>query len=165
LAERYFVEHRKIDVAQLDLEHCLRWHAGIQAVVALMTDPVSNKPIGIHRTFLDADGAKIERKMLGRQGVIRLSPDSEVTMGLGISEGLEDGLGVLLSGWVPIWVATSAGAIARFPLLRGIEALTIFPDADSAGITAAKACAARWHSARVEARICRPPTREGAHVG
>jgi hypothetical protein len=162
-AERYFREHRKLDITRLDLGHCLRWHAGSRAVVAVMTDSVSGKSIGIHRTFLDADGKKIERKMLGRQGVVRLSPNSEVTLGLGIAEGIEDGLAVLLSGWAPIWVATSAGAIARFPTLHGIEALTIFADADSAGITAANACAARWYSARVDVRVCRP-TREGAHV-
>jgi len=86
LAERYFVQHRTLDVRLLDLDHCVRWHAGIRAVVALMTDPVSNEPTGIHRTFLDADGAKLERKMLGRQGVVRLSPGDEVTMGLGITD-------------------------------------------------------------------------------
>ena len=52
LAERYFVKHRKLDVRLLDLDHALRWHAGIRAVVALMTDPVSNELTGVHRTFL-----------------------------------------------------------------------------------------------------------------
>src|SRR5262249_41165816 len=52
LGERYFVEHRRLDIARLDLNHCLRWHPAIRAIVALMTDPLSNEPIGIHRTFL-----------------------------------------------------------------------------------------------------------------
>ena len=156
LAERYFAEHRRLDITRLDLDHCLRWHAGIRAVVALMTDPVSSEPIGIHRTFLGVEGAKLERKMLGRQGVVRLSPDSEVTMGLGITEGVEDGLAVLLSGWNPVWAGTSAGAIARFPVLAGVEALTIFADADGPGIQAANSCAARWRSDRLDVRVAAP---------
>jgi hypothetical protein len=156
LAERYLIEHRRLDIARLDLDHCLRWYAGIRAVVALMTDPVSNEPIGIHRTILDADGAKVERKMLGRQGVVRLSPDSEVTMGLGITEGVEDGLAVLLSGWSPVWAATSAGAIARFPVLAGIDALTIFADADEPGMQAATMCRDGWRSAGREVVIATP---------
>jgi hypothetical protein len=121
-----------------------------------MTRAVSGEAIGIHRTFLDADGAKVERKMLGRQGVVRLSPNSEVTMGLGICEGIEDGLAVMLSGWAPIWAATSAGAIARFPVLAGIECLTIFADADEVGQQAAETCAERWLGQGRDARVAAP---------
>jgi hypothetical protein len=109
-----------------------------------------------------ADGAKLERKMLGLQGVVRLSPDCEVALGLGITEGIEDGLAVLLSGWAPVWAATSAGAIARFPVLAGIEALTIFADADGPGTRTADTCAARWRSAGVD--VCISPPMEVAHV-
>jgi hypothetical protein len=121
-------------------------------VVALMTDPVTNDPIGIHRTFLDADGKKRERKMLGRQGVVRITPDEDVTYGLGIAEGVEDALAVALN-WGPAWAATSAGAIERFPVLAGIDCINIFADADSAGGKAARACADRWIAAGREARI------------
>jgi hypothetical protein len=156
LAERYFCEHRQIDVTRLELSHALRWHGGIRAVVALMTDAVSGEPTGIHRTLLDADGTKRERKMLGRQGVVRLSPDDAVTMGLGITEGIEDGLAVLLSGWAPVWAATSAGALAKFPTLSGVEALTIFADADAAGMRSAQACRERWYSAGREVVLSAP---------
>ena len=158
LAERYFCEHRRIDVTRIDLSHALRWHGGICAVVALMTDAVSGEPTGIHRTFLDADGMKLERKMLGRQGVVRLSPDDAVTEGLGIAEGIEDGPAVLLSGWGPVWVAGSAALDqAHFPVLGGgIEALTIFADADTPGMEAAEMCRARWLAASREVRICSP---------
>ncbi len=87
-----------------------------------MTDPLTGEPTGVHRTFHPKDATKIERKMLGRQGVIRLSPDEEVTLGLGITEGIEDGLAVLLSGWAPVWASSSAGAIERFPVLGGSRA-------------------------------------------
>ena len=73
VAETYFLRHRGLDVTGLDLRHALRWHAGVGAIIALMTDAVMGEPIGIHRTFLRRDGVKVARKMLGRQGVIRLS--------------------------------------------------------------------------------------------
>jgi hypothetical protein len=142
----------------LEFDHVLRWHAQGKCVIALMTSPLENRPTGIHRTFLTEDGVKRVRKMLGRAGVIRLSPDETVMLGLGITEGIEDGLAVLLSGWSPVWAAASAGAIARLPVLFGIESLTIFADTDSAGIKAAEECAARWSAADVDTRIS-PPAR------
>ena len=83
--ERYLHEQRHLDTKVLgDLSHALRWHNGVGAVVALMTEPLSAAPVGIHRTFLDEYGRKRERKMLGRQGLVRLSDDADVTIGLGI---------------------------------------------------------------------------------
>jgi hypothetical protein len=160
-AERYFEHHRGLDIGRLPflMHHCLRWHDARQCVVALMTDPITTDPTGIHRTFLDNDGRKIERKMLGKQGVVRLSPDGAVTSGLGLTEGVEDGIAILLSGWAPIWAATSAGAIERFPVLAGVEALTVFSDADSVGMGAANKCVARYLEAGRQARVYPPPAR------
>jgi hypothetical protein len=156
LARRYFLEHRKLDVGPLGLDHALRWHERAQAVVGLMTDPVTGRPTGVHRTFLGSDGAKLDRKMLGRQGVARLSPDDAVAASLGVTEGIEDALAVLLAGWSPVWAATSAGAMARLPVLAGVEALTIFGDGDAPGIRAAEACAARWRAQGREVCITSP---------
>jgi len=151
---RYFTEHRGLSIAELgDQSHALRWHGDIGAVVALMTDAVSNEPCGVHRTFLNADATKRDRMMLGKQGVVRLSSDEDVNEGLGIVEGIEDGLAVLLSGWAPIWAATSCGAIARFPVLSGIDALTIFSDNDDAGSKAAETCAQLWTGAGREVHV------------
>jgi hypothetical protein len=150
---RYLLETRGLQIGSLDLEHCLRWHQGIGAVVGLMTDPRTNEPIGVQRTFINPDGTKRQRKMLGRQGVVRLSPDDEVTQGLSIAEGTEDGIAIFLSGWAPVWSATSAGAIERFPVLAGIEALTIFRDDEPNGIQAAEVCASRWVKAGREVSI------------
>jgi hypothetical protein len=134
------------------------------AMLALLTDPISGETCGVHRTFLARDGqAKAPgpmptKMMVGRAGVVRLALDDEVTTGLGIAEGIETSLSVMQGfGWRPIWAATSAGAIRAFPLLPGISALTVFADADSAGLTAAQACADRWRDAGAESRICAPP--------
>jgi putative DNA primase/helicase len=153
LGWRYFIEQRSLDLSKLgDLSHALRWHAGASAVIAKMTDAITSKATGVHRTFLDQNAAKIDRKMIGKQGVIRLTPDEDVTLGLGITEGVEDGLAIL-PRWSPIWVATSAGAIRRFPVLSGIESLTIFADADEVGLAAAKTCLGNWLLSGREARI------------
>ncbi len=57
LGWRYFTEHRGLDIGRLDnLDHAVRWHADICAVVAVMTDPITNEQTGIHRTFLNPDG-------------------------------------------------------------------------------------------------------------
>ena len=150
----YFTLHRRLAIGELDdLSHVLRWHNQHRCIVALMTNSKSAEPCGIHRTFLNADGTKRERKMFGRGGVVRLSPNDVVTVALGLTEGIEDGLAVLLSGWRPIWAATSAGAIERFPTLSGIEALTVFADADVAGMKAAAACVAHWRKAGCDAVI------------
>jgi hypothetical protein len=159
LGERYLMEHRQLQIHDLVLAHALRWNERIDAIVALMTDPVSREPTGIHRTFVDPTGAKRDRRMLGRQGVIRLSPDDAVTSALGIAEGVEDALAVLLSGWSPVWVATNAGAIARLPVIPGIECMTVFADADEAGFDAANSCCARWRAAGRETCIVAPEAR------
>ena len=110
----------------------------------------------MHRTFLNPDGRKADRKMLDRHGVIRLSLDDAVTTSLAITEGIEDALAVLLSGWSPVWAATSSGAIAKFLVLGGIESLTIFADADDVGLCAAEQCRDRWRQAGCEAVIAAP---------
>ena len=161
----YFTLHRRLAIGELgDLSHVLRWHEERRCIVALMTDSKSAEPCGVHRTFLNADGTKRERKMLGRGGMVRLSTNDVVTVGLGLTEGIEDGLAVLLSGWSPVWAATSAGAIERFPTLSGIETLTIFADADAAGMKAATACLLRWRESGCEAAVM-PPLASGGSNG
>ncbi len=155
LGERYLIEHRKIDVTGIDLTHVLRWHKSDRMVVALMTDAATNEPLGVHRTFLGRDGAKLKRLMLGPAGVIRLWPDEAVEQALVIVEGIETvlaaALGVELHGTLlqPAWVAGNDKAIANFPILPGFECLTILVDNDAsqAGQAAAKRCAERWTEA------------------
>ncbi len=144
---------------------CPRGTERLPAMVALMTTPETNQPCGVHRTFLRPDGAgKAEtgtpKMMAGTAGIIRLSPDDEVTLGLGICEGIETGLALLtIAGWSPVWSCASAAGIAKFPVLRGVDCLTIFADRDDkgAGLRAARECAGRWRDACCEAIIELPP--------
>ena len=95
----------------------------------------SNEPCGIHRTFLDDTGRKLGRKMLGRarSAAIKLDADANVTLGLHLGEGLETCLAARLAGFRPVWALGSAGAIAAFPVLSGIEAITILGEVGDGG--------------------------------
>lgn len=133
------------------------------AMLALMTRPATAEPCGVHRTFLARDGrakapGEPKKAMAGEAGVVRLVPDADVTLGLGVAEGIETSLAVMQrTGWRPVWAATSAGAIRTFPVLPGLEMLTVFADADGAGLDAARTCCTRWAEAGREARILAPP--------
>lgn len=156
-----------------DLSHALRFHPRCPfgpgerrpAMVALMRDVVTDEPCGIHRTALTPAGKKVARKMLGRarNAAVKLTPDADVTMGLGVAEGIETALGVMQSVSMPVWALLSAGGIERLPVLD-IEALTVWADHDDAGLSAARACAARWKAAGIEV-IIRRPEAEGSDYG
>ena len=131
------------------------------AMLALMTCAETGEPVGLHVTYLAPDGsAKAEgervKVMLGRSGVIRLSPLEGPA--LGIAEGIETALAVMQkAGWRPVWAATCAGAVGRFPIIPGAESLAIFADADPPGMAAAREAAQRWRNAGKAARIIAPP--------
>ncbi len=151
---------------------CPRQGERLPAMVALMRGAVTGEPCGVHRTYLRPDGGgKADvapaKMMLGAAGIIRLC--GEVTGGLGIAEGIETSLAIIQrTGWSPIWATGSAGAIAKFPVLAGVEALTIWADHDPInpqtgkrpGLEAAGECAARWFAAGREATVQQPPAGE-----
>jgi len=152
LGATYLKVRRHIDLDNLpDLSHCLRWHAGKQMIVALMCNPLTGEATGIHRIFLNKDGNKRKRMMLGPKGVICLSPWENVELGLGLSEGIEDGLRILAGGWGPMWAAPDAGSIKSFPVIPGIEFLTVWADRDQAGKDAARTVVHRWRKQGQEA--------------
>lgn len=149
---------------------CIRYHPRcprgadrLPAMVAEMRDAVTDEFVGVHRTFLKPDGtgkAEVEpqRMALGVMAgaVIKVSPDTEVGLGLGICEGIEDAIAILNAGWSPVWSCISAGNLGAFPLIDGVEALTVFADADQAGAKAARRTVSRWQRAGRQARIALP---------
>jgi hypothetical protein len=123
-------------------------------IVARFTDTITREPLGIHRRRIDSRGKPMA---LGptRGGVIRLSHDEDVTTALVIGEGVETVLAAMtkithrFTLLRPAWACGSAGMLENFPVLAGIEALTILVDADrnGRGQNAAKQCAERWADA------------------
>lgn len=163
LAERYLTNTRRRDPSDVD---DLRFHPKIYinkiqhhpCLVAAIRNVHSGMITGIQRTFIDRiTAAKIDRKMQGtiRDGVVMLDPHDAPTYGLAITEGLEDGLAIR-EFHRPVWVCLSAGTMAHMPALAGIEALTIYPDADKAGQDAARRCAKSWYAVGAEVVIRTP---------
>jgi putative DNA primase/helicase len=70
-------------------------------------------------------------------------------MGLTIAEGIETTLSGMQLGWQPAWSVVDAAGIAKFPVLSGIEALTILVDNDASGTGQRRAmeCSDRWTKA------------------
>jgi len=132
-------------------------------MIAEVCSATTNEFLGVHRTFIKSDGSgkaevQPQRMALGclGGGVIKVSVDEDVTIGIGVCEGVEDAIAVINSGWRPVWCCISAGNLGRFPLLPGIESLTVFADADQAGIKAARCAVRRWRQAGWEARVVVP---------
>jgi hypothetical protein len=159
----YYLHSRRLELPD---EPVIRFHPEcpngkdrMPAMIALMSDPETGEPRGIHRTFLRPDGSGKESKMmLGPAGVIRLA--EQVTNGLGIAEGIETALAVTQRiGWGPCWATGSSGGIAKFPVLPHTT-LNIFTDHDDsgAGLKAARECAERW------ANAARVAWQQGRHV-
>jgi putative DNA primase/helicase len=127
------------------------------AIISLMTDMITAEPTGaISRTYIH-EGRKLGKaKTLGSPaGIIRLSEDADVLEGLLIAEGLETALAGMAIGLRPMWATGSTALMTKFPVLPGIEALTIIADHDAngAGERAAGEVASRWREAGKETRI------------
>jgi hypothetical protein len=178
-AKRYLAEARKIDtdaVADvLERTDAIGWHPSVLfreqghalggrrlgCIVGIMTDPVTAIPTGaISRTYLTPDLAKVGKaKTLGKPaGVVRLTPDNEVLGGLHLAEGIETALAAMSKGLRPVWATGSAALMAKFPVLSGIEYLTLVVDHDRnrAGEEAAREVEARWLSADRAVRLWQP---------
>jgi len=122
----------------------------LPCIVARYTHAATNVPGGLWRRPLAGEKPKSIGPIKGH--VIRLSPDVDVETGLVIAEGVETALaattrvthrGTLLR---PIWACGCADNVRRFPVLSGIEHLTILSDNDESGVgqSAARDCARRW---------------------
>jgi hypothetical protein len=129
--------------------------------VALVTDATTREALSLHRTWITPTGkAPVDPPRLQlanhslKNGVIRLWGDDYVTGGLAICEGIETSLSVA-HGFTPVWATIDAGHMAKFPVIRSVEVLTIGADNDEAGLNAAKQCALRWVSAGKTVRITR----------
>jgi putative DNA primase/helicase len=132
----------------------------VPAMIAAMRNIRSDEITGVHRTRLNAAGEKIGRKMLGIAdgAVIKLDADAEVTLGLTIGEGVETTMAARQLGFRPGWAGGTVGSIKRFPVVSGIESLTILRENDRNGASECETeeCAARWHAAGREVILVTP---------
>jgi hypothetical protein len=156
-----------------DFSHVIRFHPACPfgkerspALVSLIRNIESDKPQGIQRTALNADGTAIKRNgktfrmTLGpaKGGAIKVDEDAHVTQGLCVGEGVESVLTGRQMGYVPAWALLSDDGIASLPVLAGLEGLTIFLENDERNQNqqAANECGLRWRKAGRDAFILRP---------
>jgi hypothetical protein len=125
------------------------------ALIALMRDVRSGRPAGIHRRYLN--GIKPDGKPFTYGPVsgaaIMLTPMREAFVDgicphLQIAEGLETALAVMLKFGGLVWATGSASNLRNFPILPGLQRLTVRADNDvGAGQRAAEAVVARYGAA------------------
>jgi hypothetical protein len=175
LVERYLAS-RLLGLDDDIAEPVLRFHAAVPwlepddtiirvpAMLALYRDLRSDEICGVQVTRLSADGAKIVRRMRGScgRGAIKLDADAHVDSGLVVGEGFETVLTARQSGLRPAWALGSVGKIGVFPVLAGIEALTLLREkSDTARgradvAKAIEACGSRWLAAGREVGVVEP---------
>jgi Toprim domain/CHC2 zinc finger len=161
LAERYLADTRRINLTALPatIEEALRFHPHCPfgsgrrpCLIALMRNATNNEAIGIQRTALTPDAKKIDRRMLGRAGIVKLWPARDQLI---LGEGLETTLAAATripyhgAPLQPAWATLSAPALRRFPLIAGVERLIILADHDlnGEGQAAAEQCKQHWQQA------------------
>jgi putative DNA primase/helicase len=179
IAETY-LNHRGLQY--LDLEgQTLRFHPSRgrkgptdqfehhPALLVALSDAHTGDQVGVINVFLKPDGSDRLRDQKGKTctgrasgAVVMLSAFDEPTVGLTICEGTETGVALLMKEQAPVWACGGARTLATFPVLSGIEALTIAADADVPGKKAAIACAARWRAAKRAVVISAPPVGDWA---
>jgi hypothetical protein len=176
LAEEY-LKRRGLDLP--DDDYALRYYSPCPfggttypALIALFRDVLTDEPKAIHRIALGPEGILIGKRMLGRVAgcAVKLDADENVELSLSIGEGIETMLAARMRGFKPAWALGSAGAMKNFPLLNGVECLSIIVDHDlpdkngrQAGQEAALECSERWTAAGREVRRI-VPRRQGADM-
>jgi putative DNA primase/helicase len=120
-------------------------------MLALMRDIHTNEPRAIYRTALTPTAEKIGRMALGPKSgaAVKLSAHEDVTHGLAVGEGLETVLSAMQMGFCPAWALGDAGNVSDFPVLSGIDCITLIVDNDENGTgqRAALECSRRWTEA------------------
>jgi hypothetical protein len=174
LAEVYLWRARRLDLPPEVAGEVIRYHPAAPwkdlvtkktfhapCMIAAMRSIATDEIVGVQRTRLTIDGKKIDRRYTGVVGAaaIKLDADVGVEQGLHVGEGLETTLAARAMGLKPAWALGSAGAIKNFPLLAGVECLSILVELDAGASDKASAeCAERWHAAGREVITLAPKT-------
>jgi hypothetical protein len=122
----------------------------VQAMIAAMRNIESDEIVAVSCRRLTPDGHKLGKpkfRGVAAGAAIKLDPDETVTHGLHVGEGVESCMSARQLGLKPTWALGSTSNIAAFPVLSGIECLTILGENDEASAKAVQACGERWHAA------------------
>ena len=148
----------------------LRYHAALKhgptglrlpAMLGAVAIWPNRQVVGLHRTFLRADGrnkapVSNNKMMLGRcgGGAVRLAPAGPELV---LSEGIETGLSVQQATGLPVWATLSTSGLRSVILPPEVETVIIAADADEPGEKAAQEAARRFIAEGRTVKIARPP--------
>jgi hypothetical protein len=139
------------------------------ALLALLRDVRIGEPCGTINVYLRRDGGDRLRDPKGKTSwgraggsAVMLDDFADVTLGLVVAEGVETAIALWMAELRPVWALGGAGNLKSFPVLGGIEALTIAADADDAGQKAAAEVIRRWRGAGREVLTVAPPAGDWA---
>jgi putative DNA primase/helicase len=169
LAGVYLSQHRKLAVDAALAGSVLRYHPTcpwrcentgrtieVPALIAAFRSIDDDTVTGVQRVRLDADGRKVDRRMLGivNNAAIKLAmpQDGELVIG----EGVETCLAAMQFGFKPAWALGSCGGISRFPIIDGIKQITLLGENDAASAGAVEICGERWKRAGHNVRVILP---------
>jgi putative DNA primase/helicase len=132
-------------------------------MICLVRGILDNEPQAILETAFATGGTAAKRLTRGPMagGAIKLDADEAVTQGLCIGVELEPCLAARQMGFAPIWALDSALALKRFPVIAGIEGLTIFVDDGEENQAATQVCFDRWLAARRDVVVRKIPAIRG----
>ena len=167
IGEHYFADTRGIDVSKLPstIHEVLRFHphcvfgAGTfcPCIIALMRDPLTDAPVGVHRIGLEPTNGKVSklnRMALGRMGVVKLWPlngGDQLVVGEGIETVLAAATRIPYRGTAltPAWSTVNSEGMGRLPALPNVKQLVLLIDNDEnyEGQQAAERCQRIWKSA------------------
>ncbi len=168
-AEVYFRE-RGLEPGPDGWPPSLRYHPALRhsytglllpALVAAITIWPGRNVVGVHRTFLRADGkgkAPVinPKMMIGRcgGGAVRLAPAGPELV---LSEGIETGLSVQQATNKPVWATLSTSGLCSIILPPEVMTVIIAADGDEPGEEAAQKAAKRFLAEGRTFKIERPP--------
>ena len=133
----------------------------LPAMIGRVANPMTNKFLGVHRTFLNPSG---KAKAFGEKPKLMLGPCigggvklREATDTILIGEGIETCLSAMQVTKIPAWAALSTSGMKALQLPTSITTVYVLADGDDAGEAAATSCAKRWSAEGRIVRIARPP--------
>ena len=125
LAVRYFEEGRGVFRTSRRYDFASVFVTGLPAPITQLSSPPSSafsrvRPQALHYTFLRDDcsgNVDIDPSRLysgpKSGGCVKLVPDVEITYGLGIGQGIENGLVAIAASW-PTWACLDAAILLSF---------------------------------------------------
>jgi putative DNA primase/helicase len=132
-------------------------------IVSLVTSGLDDRPIGIQRTFLAADGlekAPVDspRLSLGpcSGGAVRLAPLGNGPLMVG--EGIETCLAAMQATGQPAWAALSTSGLRSLSLPPDVRDVVVLVDGDEPGRHAANAAAEKWTREGRQVRLAEAPS-------